>query len=62
MEFVRAEVTALPKDLDEEEADRRVVPVVKAHYPGWDNEKWIPFAIRIFSAEAAGRAPKLPSQ
>jgi glyoxylase-like metal-dependent hydrolase (beta-lactamase superfamily II) len=62
MEFVRGEVGALPRGLDEDDTERRLVPKVKARYPGWDNEMWIRFAIRVFFAEATGKPLQLPSQ
>jgi hypothetical protein len=34
------------------EVYRRLVPVAKALYPTWDNDKWIPSALRTFFAEA----------
>lgn len=62
MEFVQAKVATMPADIDESEVDRRLVPVVKARYPTWDNDKWIPYALRTFFAEATGRPVRLPPQ
>ena len=59
MEFVRNEIANGPKNIDEQEVDR-LAPVVKARYPTWDNNKWIPSALRTFFAEATGKPVKLP--
>jgi glyoxylase-like metal-dependent hydrolase (beta-lactamase superfamily II) len=61
MEFVRGQVAGLSPESDEDEVDR-LVAVVKAHFPTWDNDKWIVFAVRTFFAEATGRPLRLPPQ
>lgn len=61
LEQVQAETAALAKaGVSDEEADRRLTPVVRARYPNWDNPVWIPFAIRVFHAEATGKPLNLP--
>ncbi|WP_207457760.1 MBL fold metallo-hydrolase [Azospirillum sp. SYSU D00513] len=44
-----------------EEVDRRLTPLLKQRYAGWDNDMWVPFAVRVFHAEATGTPLKLPS-
>lgn len=62
LELVQREVGALARDgLDVETVDARLMPALRAHHAIWDNAVWIPFAVRVFYAEATGDPLKLPA-
>jgi glyoxylase-like metal-dependent hydrolase (beta-lactamase superfamily II) len=54
LQYIQNEVAKLPTDIGHREADRRLLSVIKARYPDWDNDKWVSSAIGAFLSEAAG--------
>jgi glyoxylase-like metal-dependent hydrolase (beta-lactamase superfamily II) len=59
--FVQDQARALARaGVPDEAADHRLTPEIRQRYANWDNEVWIPFAIRVFYAEETGKPLNLP--
>lgn len=62
IEFMRDRVRELlAEGLGQDAINERLVPVITALYPEWDNHEFLPFEIAILYAEATGAEPRLPS-